>query len=100
VVAFGAKQMKLQSVADIVGPWVDPEWNSGLIQRCRKSWATPIRELSNEMLATFLRQDIATEIILEEASQRLLAGFEDESEIYEGELAAAVEKARGRGTSD
>jgi hypothetical protein len=82
--------MKTQSVADIVGQWVDPDWDSGLIERLRRSWSTPINELSNEMLATFLRQRIATGIIMQEAIRRLETGFDDASEIYEGELAAAV----------
>ncbi|HEX3314993.1 MAG TPA: hypothetical protein VHR72_08890, partial [Gemmataceae bacterium] len=55
-----------------------------------------IDKLSNEMLATFLRQDIAAEdiaaeAILEEASKRLAENIDDESEIYDGELAIAVE---------
>ena len=88
--------MNTRSVADIEGPWVDPDWKSGLIERCRKSWNIPIGELSNEMLATFLRQEIATVLILEEASRRLDAGIDEDSELYEGELAAAVHKANER----
>lgn len=88
--------MNLPSVADIVGPWIDPDWDSGLIERCRQSWSTPISELSNEMLATFLRQQIAVDVILEEATKRLTASFDDDSELSEGELAAAVAEARER----
>jgi hypothetical protein len=50
------------------------------------------------MLATFLRQDIATDWILEEAQRRLNAGFDDDSEMYEGELAEKVQEARERRT--
>jgi hypothetical protein len=85
--------MNGQSVADIVEPWVEPDWDSGLIDRCRRSWTTPINRLSNAMLATILRQRIATDAILEEAKSRLAAGFDDDTELYEGELAAAVRQA-------
>jgi hypothetical protein len=87
------------SVADILGPWIDPDSDSGLIDRCRKSWCIPIDKLSNEMLATFLRQEIATDAILQEANKRLTAGFDDDSELYAGELTAAVEAATKRRTS-
>jgi hypothetical protein len=88
--------MGSRSVSDIVGEWVDSNWESSLIVRCRKSWTVPISELSNEMLATFLRQQIATNEILSEAQRRLVVKFVDESEIYDGELAAAVREARSR----
>jgi hypothetical protein len=91
--------MNFQSVADIAGPWNDTEWDSGLVERCRKSWNIPINELSNEMLATFLRQQIATDLILEEATRRLTAGFDDGSEVDKVELKVAVETARERGTA-
>jgi hypothetical protein len=58
------------------------------------SWSTPINDLSNEMLATFLRQKIATEDVLDVASRRLEAGFDDGSELYDGELANAVADCR------
>ena len=88
--------MNRRSVADIEGPWVDPDWDSGLINRCRRSWSTPIDELSNEMLGTFLRQDIATNAILEEAQKRLDLGFNDDTEWFEGQLAEAVRETRER----
>ena len=88
--------MNTKRVADIDGPWVEPDWDSGLIDRLRRSWNIPICELSNEMLATFLRQDIATDWILEEAIKRLNAGFDDDSEMYEGELAEKVQQTRER----
>ena len=90
--------MNNKSVADIVGPWVDADWESDLIKRCREVWYIPIGNLSNEMLATFLRQEIATDIVLEEASVRLRTGFNDNSEMYEGELAAAARYAIERQT--
>ncbi len=88
--------MSSPSVADIEGGWVDPNWDSGLINRLRRSWNTLINELSNEMLATFLRQDMALEAILEEAKKRLVAGFDDDSEMYDGELANAIRDAESR----
>ena len=88
--------MNSKSVADIMGPWVDTDCVTNLMERCRDAWNVPIRELSNELLATFLRQEIATDSILEEAIRRLDAGFDDESEMYEGELAEKVQKMRER----
>jgi len=88
--------MNKKSVADTLGPWVDPDWDSGLVQRCRESWNVPIRELINEMLATFLRQDIATDLILEESILRLDAGYDDDSEMFDGELAEKVLEAQER----
>lgn len=82
--------MNSRSVADIIGPWVDADWPSGLVSRIKNAWNKPIADLSNEMLATFLRQQIATDIILDEAKRRLTDGFTDGSELYEGELAKAV----------
>jgi len=48
------------------------------------------------MLATFLRQDIATECVLEEATARMEVGFDDDSEMSDGELANNVEESRER----
>lgn len=82
--------MNTRSVADILGPWVESDWKSGLVERCRKYWQVPIDRLPNEMLAAFLRQRIATDDVLTEALLRLRTGFNDDSGLYEGELAAAV----------
>lgn len=51
------------SVADILGPWVEPDWNSGLIARCREAWNKPLQDLSREELATLLRQRYAQEAL-------------------------------------
>ena len=88
--------MASPSVGDIEGPWADPNWESGLIARLRGSWSIPIDELSNEMLATFLRQNIATAAVLEEAMTRLESGLDDHSELFDGELVEAVKTAKGR----
>lgn len=79
------------SAADVHGPWVEPgDLTSGLIERCRCYWNTPIGALPNGMLATFLRQDIAVAAVLKEAKRRLQAGIVDGSELYDGELGAAI----------
>jgi hypothetical protein len=82
------------SVADLLGPWVEPDWDSGLIERCRNAWSKPLRDLTNQELATLLRQRFAVEQLLPIASQRVLDGFDDDTEIYEGELESAIEYAR------
>ena len=81
------------SIADLLGPWVEPEWRSGLIERCRTAWSTPILKLTNEELATLLRQRIAVEHLLPVAKKRAADGVEDGSEMYDGELEAAIEYA-------
>ena len=82
------------SIADILGQWVEPDWNSGLIERCRNAWNKPLRELTNEELATLLRQRFAVEQLLPIASKRLLDGYHDDTEIDDGELERAIEYAR------
>jgi hypothetical protein len=84
------------TVADVDGPWVEPDWDSSLIDRLRKFWHVPIVELPDAGLALFLRQQIAVVPILQEARRRLAAGRPDDSEKYDGELAAAVEEAERR----
>jgi hypothetical protein len=81
------------SIADILGPWVEPDWDSGLIDRCRRAWSRPLRDLSREELATLLRQRIAVEHVLPIARQRVESGLDDDTEIYDGELEAAIEYA-------
>lgn len=82
------------SVADLLGPWVDPDWDSGLIERCRNAWSKPLRDLTNQELATLLRQRFAVEYILPIARKRVLNGFDDKTEIYDGELENAIEYVR------
>lgn len=81
------------TIADLLGPWVEPDWNSGLIDRCRKAWTKPLRELNNDELATLLRQRIAVEHILPLARKRIEDGIDDDTELYEGELEAAINYA-------
>jgi hypothetical protein len=86
----------MKTVSDILGPWEDPDWDSGLIARLKAAWDKPIDQLSNEELATFLRQDMAVQHILPTALHRVEAKIDDDTEMYEGELQAAVQAAKGR----
>jgi hypothetical protein len=72
---------------------MDPDFESGLIKRCKRYWSVPVVDLPNEMLATFIRQGIALPLVVPEARRRLEAGIDDDSEIYDGELAHAVAHA-------
>jgi hypothetical protein len=81
------------SVADILGPWVEPDWDSGLIARCRQAWNKPLRDLSREELATLLRQRYAVEHLLPIAKKRLEDGSDDNTEMFDGELQEAIEYA-------
>ena len=82
-----------QSIADVLGPWRDPDFDSGLIERCRQAWTKPAKNLTNQELATLLRQKIAVEHLLPFARQRVVDGIDDDTEWYEGQLAAAIEYA-------
>lgn len=74
------------SVADVEGPWVDPNFDSGLISRLKRNWSVPVHLLSNEALATFIRQRIGLQLVVPEARERIKRGFEDDSELFDGEL--------------
>jgi hypothetical protein len=91
------KKEIFKSVADIEGPWEDPPdgFTSGLIERCKRYWNTPANQLPNLMVATYLNQKFATQFMIEEAKRRLLAGFSDDTELYEGQLDEALKQARG-----
>ena len=84
---------KSATVADVEGPWLEPNFVSDLIQRCKLHWNTPVSELTNELLATFLRQEIALSLLIPEAKKRVAANFIDDSELYEEELAVALSTA-------
>ena len=81
------------TAADVHGAWVKSGEGSSLIDRVRNYWYVPIGELPNSALALFLRQRIAVHPVLAEARQRLASGRVDDSELYECELADAVESA-------
>lgn len=82
--------MKPRCVAAVEGPWVEPYFDSSLIERCRVNWPTPVTEVSNHALATFIRQRIALQLVVPEAKRRIAAGFVDDSELYDEELSVAV----------
>ncbi len=82
--------MNAKSVADVEGPWVEPELNSGLIQRCRDNWSKPVSHVTNHVLATFIRQKLALAIVVPEAENRLKRGFVDDTELYDEELEVAI----------
>lgn len=79
-----------QTVEDAEGPWRDPNFESGLIRRCRQYWSVLVGQLPNEAIATYLRQEIALALLIPEAKRRLEKGFDDDSELYVGELANAL----------
>ena len=81
------------SVADILGPWVEPDWDSGLITRCREAWNKPLRDLSREELASLLRQRCAVEHLLPVAKRRLADSIDDDTEMFHGELQEAIDYA-------
>jgi hypothetical protein len=85
--------MEIRCVADVEGPWVDPEFESSLIERCRRNWSVPVGEISNYALATFIRQRIALKLVVPEAKRRLVIGYIDGTELYDEELATAVSEA-------
>ena len=89
------RRKSLATVADVEGPWVDPDYDSGLVRQCKRGWNVPVSELSNELLATYLRQKIALRIVLPEARKRLDEGFTDGTELYPEELANALKSAAG-----
>ncbi|MYM27440.1 hypothetical protein GTP58_03800 [Duganella sp. CY15W] len=82
--------MEKRAVIDIVGPWVDPGFESSFIGRCRDNWSMPIGEITNYVLATFIRQRIALDLVVPEAHRRIASGYTDETEILDDELALAV----------
>jgi hypothetical protein len=87
--------MNARCVADIEGPWVEPDFESSLIERCRINWSVPVSDISNYALATFIRQKTALSLVVPEARRRLAEGFEDGTELYDEELTVAIAGARG-----
>ncbi|WP_456021703.1 hypothetical protein [Pseudomonas protegens] len=81
------------SVADLLGPWNgdDP---TGLMQRCRTSWDTPLESLSDLMIATFLNQKIAEKQMLIEAKYRVDKHQPDGTEYFDGQLVEAVQRTQ------
>jgi hypothetical protein len=84
------------TVADVEGPWVDSHFESGLIERCKQGWNTPVAQLTNQLLATYLRQKIGLSLVVPEARQRLAEGISDGTELYDEELASAMNSAKAQ----
>lgn len=78
-----------RALNQIVGPWVDPGFDSGLITRCREAWEKPIDTLSRMELATLIRQGIAVEELLPIARNRIQE-TDDDTECFKGELELAI----------
>jgi hypothetical protein len=78
------------TLTKILGPWQQPAFESGLITRCRDAWDKPLDGLSNLELATCLQQDLAVDHVIPVAKKRLEDAIEDDSEMFEGQLAEAV----------
>lgn len=77
------------TVTNIVGPWKG-EAPTTLLQHCRDAWDTPLKELSDIMVATFLNQRIAFPQMLAEAKRRLDSEPRDDAEYFDNQLAEAV----------
>jgi hypothetical protein len=43
--------MVTKSMQDIEGLWIDPDFESSLIELCRNNWNIPISEVTNHVLA-------------------------------------------------
>lgn len=83
--------MAPQTVADLEGPSVEPDGHSSLIDRCRRGWNVPVAELTNELLATFVRQRLGLVLVIPEAQRRVAEGYLDGTELFDEELETALE---------
>jgi hypothetical protein len=81
------------TLAKILGPWQQPDFESGLIARCRNAWQKPIESLCNIELVTCLQQNLAVSHILPVAKKRLHERLDDDTELFDGQLAEAVAEA-------
>lgn len=81
------------TLAEILGPWRQTDFKSGLIERCRKAWDKPLDVLSNLELATLLQQDLAVDHVIPVARKRLQDAVNDNSEMFENQLAEALADA-------
>ncbi|WP_347927228.1 hypothetical protein [Pseudomonas helvetica] len=81
------------TVSNLLGPWSGDD-NTGLLQRCKEAWDTPLESLNDLMVATFLNQNIATEHLLVEARRRMKEQERDETEYFDGQLLEAIERVQ------
>jgi hypothetical protein len=87
------------TLVKILGPWQQPDFESGLITRCRDAWDKPLETLSNLELVTCLQQDLAIDHVIPVARKRLQDAVDDDSEMFEGQLAEAVADAEKKKAS-
>ena len=80
-------------MAKVYGPWIEPNYRSGLLAQCRDAWERPFAELSNTEVATFLGQKLAVEQLIPVAKKRVEEQYDDDSELYDGELLDALREA-------
>jgi hypothetical protein len=64
------------------------------MQRCREVWDTPLANLNDLMVATFLNQNIAVTQMLIEAKRRIKEQERDGSEYFEGQLLEAMKRVQ------
>jgi hypothetical protein len=64
------------------------------MQRCREAWDTPLANLNDLMVATFLNQNIAAMPMLIEAKRRIKEQERDGSEYFEGQLLEAMKRVQ------
>ncbi len=81
------------SVEDIEGKWKG-EVTTGLTARCKESWNIPLDELEDIMVITYLNQRIALNHMVREAERRLELELRDDTELYDGQLNDALERAQ------
>lgn len=81
------------TVAEIVGPWTGGS-STSLLERCKDHWTTPIPQLPDLVIATFLDQGIAVDAVLAEAALRLKSKDRDDTELFDGQLKEAFESAK------
>src|SRR4051812_4518901 len=82
-----------RKMSDVLGPWERSASESSLVERCRLAWEKPFGCLSNHEMATFLNQRFAVEDLLPLAKKRIQDRFDDDTELYDGHLASAIEEA-------
>ncbi|AXP04443.1 hypothetical protein DZG01_16240 [Pseudomonas fluorescens] len=64
------------------------------MHRCREAWDTPLANLNDLMVATFLNQNIAAMPMLIEAKRRIKEQERDGSEYFEGQLLEAMKRVQ------
>ncbi|ROM80243.1 hypothetical protein BK654_04945 [Pseudomonas brassicacearum] len=79
------------TVSSLLGPWCGDS-PTGLMQRCKEEWDTPLANLSDLMVATFLNQNIVVAHVLVEAKRRLEVQERDGTEYFEGQLLEAIKR--------